>query len=539
MQVVIGEEGKLLAEGQTLVGTTTFFPNGNTASFEIVPNAGWHANAVTLNDANIEFANNMFTLSGDQLNGNLAVSFAVNQFNLDLQIVGNGKVIYDSKEYTANQVLTVDSLTTLNITLEPAEGQMVSSITFNGEESVVQNGGKTYITPAIVANSTLVITFGTSGAVDNVVTYTVTTGEGGMVEYKSTTLIAPQTTILVPKGQDAVFSIKPNQYYVVDAVKLNDQDVTGELDANGKLTVKNITADAKLEVTFKVNAEIAVNVEAPETLTNLLTDAQKQKVTKLIIKGVSLWDKDFFAMRDEMPLLEEIDLWESETDYIPYKAFCTSDDWNGNSIGKKTLTRVRLPQKTRGISNFAFAGCTNLKEVNFTELANLENLYSQAFQNTNLQEIDLRNTKLTEIDGAFRNVKNLEKIKFPLAMTKLGDVFYKSTLTEIDLSNYTNLKTLESTFSECRDLTTVILPEGLTSINYAFQGCEKLTTINLPKSLQIIGNSAFSNTKFQKLDLSGLTELQTIGSYAFSSCQELTEVVFPTSLEQIGDYAFA
>ena len=538
MQVVVGEEGKLLAEGQTLVGTTTFFPNGNTASFEIVPNAGWHADAVTLDGGNIEFANNMFTLSGDQLNGSLAVSFAVNQFKLDLQIVGNGKVIYDSKEYTANQILTVDSLTTLNITLEPADGQMVSSITFNGEESVVQNGGKTYVTPAIVANSTLVITFGTSGAVDNVVTYTVTTGEGGIVEYKSTTLIAPQTTILVPKGQDAVFSIKPNQYYVVDAVKLNDQDVTGELDADGKLTVKNITADAKLEVTFKVNAEIAVNVEAPETLTNLLTDAQKQKVTKLIIKGVSLWEKDFFAMRDEMPLLEEIDLWESETEYIPSKAFCTSDDWEGNSIGKKTLTRVRLPQKTTGISNYAFAGCTNLKEVNFTELANLEYMYSQAFQNTNLQEIDLRNTKLTEVEGAFRNVKNLEKIKFPEAMTKLGDVFYKSSLTEIDLSNYTNLKTLEGTFRECRDLVKVTLPEGLASINEAFSGCEKLTTINLPKSLQVIGRYAFSNTKFQKLDLSGLTELQTIGSYAFTGCDELSDILFPTSLEQIGDCAF-
>lgn len=539
MQVVVGEEGKLLANGQTLIGTTTFFPNGNTATFEIVPNAGWHTNEVKLNDANLEFANNMFTLSGDQLNGSLAVSFAVNQFKLDLQIVGNGKVIYDSKEYTANQILTVDSLTTLNLTLEPAEGQMVSAITFNGEESVVQNGGKTYVTPAIVANSTLVITFGTSGAVDNVVTYTVNTGEGGIVEYKSTTLLAPQTTILVPKGQDAVFSIKPNQYYVVDAVKLNDQDVTGELDADGKLTVKGITADAKLEVTFKVNAEIAVNVEAPETLTNLLTDAQKQKVTKLIIKGVSLWEKDFFAMRDEMPLLEEIDLWESETEYIPNKAFCTSDDWEGNSIGKKTLTRVRLSQKTTGISNFAFAGCSNLKEVNFTELTNLEYMYSQAFQNTNLQEIDLRNTKLTEIDGAFRNVKNLEKIKFPQAITKLGDVFYKSTLTEIDLSNYTNLKTLEGTFRDCRDLVKVTLPEGLASINEAFSGCEKLTTINLPKSLQVIGRNAFSNTKFQKFDLSGLTELQSIGGYAFSGCQELTEVVFPTSLEQIGDYAFA
>ena len=537
MQVEVGEEGKVHAEGQTLMGTTTFFPKGSTASFEIVPNAGWHADAVTLNGANLAYAENKFTLSGDQLNGNLAVSFAANQFELQLQITGNGKVKVGSQEYTTNQILTVDSLATLNLTLEPADGQMVSAITFNGEESVVQNGGKTYVTPAIVANSTLAITFGTSGAVGDVVTYTVSTGEGGIVEYKNTTLLSPQTTILVPKGQSAVFEMKPEQYYVVDVVKLNDQDITSELDADGKLTVKDITADAKLEVTFRINAEITVVMEDPGTLTNKLTDKLKQKVTKLIVKG-PINEQDFYTMRDEMPLLAELDLWEAQTDYIAGQAFCTSTSWDGNSVGKKTLTSVRLPEATRNIGGWAFAGCSNLKEVNLTDLKNLEYMDNYSFENTSLQEIDLSNTKLTEVYGAFRNVKSLEKIKFPQTITKLGDVFRGSTLTEIDLSSYTNLKTLESTFSECRDLVKVTLPEGLTSIYYAFSGCEKLTTIDLPKSLQVIGGSSFSSTKLQKLDLSGLTELQSIGNNAFTGCDELSEILFPTSLEQIGEYAF-
>ena len=463
--------------------------------------------------------------------GNLAVSFAANQFNLQLQITGNGKVRHGSQEYISNQTLTVDSLTTLNLSLEPAKGQMVTAITFNGQESVVQNGGATYVTPAIIANSTLAITFGTGSSTGNVVTYTVSTGEGGVVEYKNTTLL-PQTTLLVSKGQDAVFSMKPAQYYILDVVKLNGQDVTNELDANGNLKVKGVQADATLEVTFRINADITVVMEGGGTLTNMLSDKQKAMVTKLTIKG-PMWDEDFRAMRDEMPLLAEIDLWEAETEYIPWRAF--SDD---NSVGKKTLTSVRLPKVTRSIGSYAFAGCTNLKEINFTELANLESLGYYSFENTDLQEIDLRNTKLTEIEGAFRNVKNIESIKLPQAIIKLGDVFRGSTLTEIDLSNYTNLKTLDNTFRECKSLVRVTLPEGLTTINGAFSGCEKLTTINLPKSLQSISNSAFSNTTFQTLDLSGLTELQSIGSWAFSYCPELTEVLFPTSLEQIGEYAF-
>jgi hypothetical protein len=535
MTVVVSEQGKVRADAQTLMGSTNFFPKWSTATFEIIPNAGWHADAVTLDGVEIPFANNQFTLSGDQLSGKLTVAFAVNQFNLQLQIAGNGKVKLGSLEYTANQTLTVDSLATLNLTLVPAEGQVVSAIAFNGQESVVQNGGTTYVTPAITANSTLAITFGTAGAEGDVVTYTVSTGEGGTVEYKNTTLLS-ETTIQLPKGLDAVFAMKPDQYYVVDVVKLNDQDVTSELDADGKLTMKAVNSDAKLEVTFRVNAEITIAMEDGGNLSNILSDTQKQKVTKLIVKG-PIWDQDFYTMRDEMPQLTEIDLWEAETEYIPYSAFCTNQNWE-TSVGKKTLVSIRLPERTRYISDWAFAGCINLKEVNFTELKNLESMSSCAFGWTSLNNINLSQTKLTSLGNEFYKVKGLENVILPKTITYLGETFRESTLTEIDLSGCTNLKTLESTFSDCKELVKVTLPEGLTTINYAFNNCEKLTSINLPKSLLSIGSSAFYNTKLQKVDLSGLTDLQNIGSSAFSNCNELEEVVFPASLQTIESWAF-
>ena len=537
MQVAVGDEGKVRAGTQTLMGTGIFFPSDNTVTFEIIPNVGWHTDAVTLDGTNVPFADNKFTLSGSQLSGKLAVTFAVNQFNMQLQIVGSGKVKLGTLEYTANQTLTVDSLAMLNFTLEPAEGQMVSSITFNGKESVVQNGGKTYVTPAITANSTLVITFGAAGAQGDIAVYTVKTGEGGTVEYKNATLLS-ETTINLPKGQDAVFIMKPEQYYIVNVVKLNGENITNQLDADGKLTVKNVTETANLEVTFRINAEIAVAMENGGTLTNLLSEKQKAMVTKLTIKG-QMWESDFRAMRDEMPLLEEIDLWEAKIEYIPNQAFCTTQSWDGNSTGCKALIKVRLPKETRTISSYAFAGCSNLKEINFTELTNLESIYSKAFESTSLQVIDLSNTKLTEIGSAFKNVKGLEDIKFPQTLTTLNDVFYQSTITEIDLSNCTNLKSLSNTFSECKSLVKVTLPEGLITIGSStFSGCEALTTINFPKSLQNIGESAFSRTNLDKVDLSELAELQSIGNHAFYNCQELADVLFPTSLEKLGNNAF-
>ena len=535
MQITIGEQGKVRAGTQTLMGKTIFFPKGSTATFEIVPNAGWHTAAITLDGVNIPFSNNQFTLNGDQLGGKLAVAFAANQFNLQLQIAGSGQVKLGSLVYTANQVLTVDSLSTLNFTLEPAEGSVVSDISFNGKESVVQNGGTTYVTPALTANATLTITFGASGEEGDVATYTVATGEGGSVEYKNTTLLS-ETTIQLPKGQDAVFAIKPEQYFIVEAVKLNGKDITGELDASGNLTVKNVQDGAALEVAFRVNAEISVVMEDGGNLSNMLSETQKKNVTKLTIKG-PMWEQDFYTMRDEMPQLEEIDLWEAETEYIPYQAFCSTAEWWNTSVGKRSLISARLPEGTHRIGGFAFAGCSNLKEVNFAELTQLESLEGRTFAQTNLSVIDLSKTKLTDLGGEFYQVKNLENIKLPKTLTRLGDAFNQSSLTEIDLSELTNLKTLDGTFNESKNLVKVMLPEGLMTItNGAFNNCEKLTAINFPKSLQNI--SGLNNTKLQKVDLSELTYLNSIGGSTFDFCRELTEIQFPSSLELLGNYAF-
>ena len=536
LQVVVAEQGKLRSGSQTMMGTTTFFPTGETALFTIQPNAGWHTESVIINGTAVPIQNNQFTLNNEQFSGKLTVTFAINQFNLQLQIAGNGKVKFGSLEYTENQSLSVDSLAKLNFTLEPAENLMVSDITFNGKESVVQNGGTNYVTPAITTNSTLAITFGESGAAGNVVTYHVTTSENGTVEYLNTSLL-PQTTILVKKDADAIFTLKPDDHCVIEKVILDGNDVTDQVDANNQLIVKNVSADATLEITFVMNTHIVIALEEGMRLSNALTDEQKQSVTKLTVSG-QLWDEDYYTMRDKMPQLAEIDLYGVSNEWVPSQAFCITQNWD-TSVGKQSLTSIRLPEGTRNIGWFAFAGCSNLKEVNFAELKKLESMDTYAFGWTSLNVIDLSQTKLTRIDNQFNKVKGLENVKLPKGIEYLGDVFRESNLTEIDLSDCTKLKTLESTFQSCKKLEKVILPDSITSINYAFSNCEALTTINLPKSLQTIGNDAFCNTKLQVVDLSEHTGLISIGWGAFSGCNELKEVLLPATLQSIGNNAFS
>ena len=539
LQVVVGEQGKVRAGAQTLMGTATYFPTETTATFEILPNAGWHTESVILNGTAVAFDNNnKFTLNADQLNGILTITFAINQFNLDLQIAGNGKVKLGSLEYSTNQVLPVDSLSKLNFTLEPAEGLVVSGITFNGKESVVQNGGLNYVTPAITANSVLAITFGEAGVTGDVVTYTITTSENGTVEYMNTSLL-PQTTIQVKKGKDAVFTLKPDDYCILESVLLNGNDVTEQVDENFQLIVKDVKADATLEVTFAINAHIAIELVDGKHLNNALTDEQKQMVTKLTVTG-QLWEDDYYTMRDKMPLLAEVDLSKvdvSNMDYVPYKAFCVTEGWD-NSVGKTSLESIQLPEGIRYISEWAFSGCSNLKNVNFTELKNLEGISTRAFGWTGINVIDLSQTKITSLSSEFYKVKGLENVKLPKTINYLGDVFSESGLMEVDLSGCTELKTLEGTFRNSKKLEKVMLPEGLTIINGAFSDCNSLTTVNFPKSLQSIGSDAFYNTKIQFVDLSSCSQLVALNWGAFRECHVLDAVLLPSSLQSLSEYAF-
>ena len=93
-------------------------------------------------------------------------------------------------------------------------------------------------------------------------------------------------------------------------------------------------------------------------------------------------------------------------------------------------------------------------------------------------------------------------------------------------------------FNGCNSLSSVTIPEGVTSIGEnAFQYCSSLTTIVIPNSVSQIGNNAF----FQ---CSGLTSinipnsLTTIGTNVFSLCSSLTSIIIPNSVSTIGSSAF-
>jgi hypothetical protein len=80
------------------------------------------------------------------------------------------------------------------------------------------------------------------------------------------------------------------------------------------------------------------------------------------------------------------------------------------------------------------------------------------------------------------------------AGTNYSPFYNKATLTYVDLSN-SGIETIgSSAFYGCSGLTSVTIPESVTSIgNYAFSRCSGLTSVTIPDSVTDIGRGAFQN----------------------------------------------
>ena len=108
-------------------------------------------------------------------------------------------------------------------------------------------------------------------------------------------------------------------------------------------------------------------------------------------------------------------------------------------------------------------------------------------------------------------------------------------------------------FYNCENLTSVSLPESVTTINGggvtggaagtnglsfgAFRDCKKLTEINFPSKLQSIGIAAFRGcTSLKKVVLPD--SVTSLGAGAFVGCEGLTEVTIGAGLTELSIECF-
>ena len=92
-------------------------------------------------------------------------------------------------------------------------------------------------------------------------------------------------------------------------------------------------------------------------------------------------------------------------------------------------------------------------------------------------------------------------------------------------------------FFHCNKLSSISIPNKVTSIGKRAFSYSGITSIKIPNSVKNIGNAAFSScTELSSLEISNGVE--SIGMDAFQYCENLTSVTIPNSVTSIGEFAF-
>ncbi len=232
----------------------------------------------------------------------------------------------------------------------------------------------------------------------------------------------------------------------------------------------------------------------------------------------------------------------------------------------RTNNSYVIPNGTTNLEGGAFSSCNNLQSITFpASMADIENfavddcsgltsitsLATTPPTATNYSFYQLDFTIPLYVPENTRNAylaaKGWQNFKNIIARMQCGDNLFaelSENNTKLTLTGSGKMWNFNTTGSAApwtdvmKTITTVILPDGLTSIgNNAFLYAENLKNIVLPASLTTIGEQAFRGCyKLENITLpEGLT---TIGEAAFYYCLSFTTVTIPAGVTSIGSQAF-
>ena len=240
------------------------------------------------------------------------------------------------------------------------------------------------------------------------------------------------------------------------------------------------------------------------------------------------------------------------------------------------FSSINIPATVKETDYRAFAGCHSMQKATIS----VETVGEQTFYSCDaLTEVEFTSEVKTIGGGAFHSCTALAEIKIPDNVTSIGDGIFtgcralkkavfeggtvkKSTLgnpalQELIISGSATLdvsftagyskSTLEtvkigkgvigdSAFSNCTNLTTVELGNGVTSIGKsAFLKCTQLPSITIGSGVASIGASAFNGcTVLTNANIGS----GAIGASAFQDCSRLASVTLGDGVTSIGANAF-
>ena len=203
------------------------------------------------------------------------------------------------------------------------------------------------------------------------------------------------------------------------------------------------------------------------------------------------------------------------------------------------LEQIEIPESVTKIGNGSFEYCENLADVKLPEALTTIDIYS--FEGcSSIEQIEIPNSVTYIGSSAFENCNSLEQIELPDAITDMGTYIFSGCkkLTKAHIPTNTKI-IMEGTFQNCISLQEVNFPETVTIIRKnAFYNCDALTEITLPSYITTLEAYAFYGCDLlEKVSIPN--SMTTMGNNVFDGCSELKNVILGNGLQSIPTNAFA
>ncbi len=211
---------------------------------------------------------------------------------------------------------------------------------------------------------------------------------------------------------------------------------------------------------------------------------------------------------------------------------------------KGSLKAIEIPASVTRIGHYACYGCRSLTRVEIP--AGVTSIGHAAFGSGGITEIIVaeENEDYRSVDGILYSKDMTTLIQCPGGKT--GEVVIPDTVTSIGshekvegISFGDGPAIYAGAFTGCTSLTSVTIPEGVTSIGeWTFGSCSSLKNVTLPETLTSIGDGAFySCHSLASITIpAGVTSLG--GSLFLDSGNSLHTIRFEGSAPNIAERAF-
>lgn len=319
---------------------------------------------------------------------------------------------------------------------------------------------------------------------------------------------------------------------------------------------------ADVERTVEFDKSNIVKIDLRNTVVHSLDESKSPVKTKYITRlsgdGNNPYTKvTHFYMPAKVSAIPN-DMFKNWTS-LEFVDFAEATQIHDNAFVGCTFTEITIPAQITSFRNSVFKDCVNLQSA--TILGDGATFGSSIFEGcTSLTSVTLTNPT-TISTSMFKNCSSMTSYTIPETVTKIGalafvgtsitSIHFPANVTEIgyEMANgVTTLKTI--TFAENSQLTfidhiafygsgltgDIVIPEGVTEIDYNAFAKTAITSVKLPSTLITIRSSVFHTcTALTQIHIPA--SVTYIGSDCWTNCSSLTEVTFDPACQVTHIYA--